>query len=158
MPFVGMRATPGPTREHAATLPVTIGERSEASPASAASRNVWKTGGRMAGPGNPDSFEFEKVSLDDARKATVQWILKLPPHVQPRHLQVKYPRIANRLASLWTEPTRCEPYFEDLLTDKRGGRKGFPLAVAQELASLRDYYFRLHHKGFVAWDHVEQGR
>jgi hypothetical protein len=145
----------------------------------------------MAGPGNPDSFEFEKVSLDDARKAlddsvkpasgvtrasadyaqrrtpqqaesmrtaTVQWILKLPPHVQPRHLQVKYPRIANRLASLWAEPARCEPYFEDLLTDKRGGRKGFPLAVAQELASLRDYYFRLHHKGFVAWDHVEQGR
>jgi hypothetical protein len=145
----------------------------------------------MGGPGSSDSFDFEKVSLDDARKvldesvkpavnvvrsssnyeqrrapqpaesmrtATIQWILKLPAHLQPRHLQVKYPRIANRLATLWAEPERCEPYFEDLLTDKRGGRKGFPLAVAQEIASLRDHYFRLHHKGLVAWDHVEMGR
>jgi hypothetical protein len=145
----------------------------------------------MPDPGNSDSFEFEKVSLDDARKvlddsvkpavtvvreknnyearrapqpaesmrtATIQWILKLPPHVQPRHVQVKYPRIANRLANLWPEVEQCEQYFEELLTDKRGGRKGFPLAVAQEIASLRDYYFRLHHKGIVAWDHVEMGR
>ena len=145
----------------------------------------------MSGTGKPESFEFEKVSLDDARKAlddsvkpvvnvtktatdwekrrspqtaeamrtaTIQWILKLPPHVQPRHLQVKYPRIANKLANLWAEPARCEPYLDELITDKRGGRKGFPLSVAQELASLRDYYFRLHHKGGIAWDHVEMGR
>jgi hypothetical protein len=142
----------------------------------------------MPGPGNPDSFEFEKVSMADARKAlddavrpaggvvraatnwdgkrkpvaaetlrtaTVQWILKLPPHVQPRHLQVKYPRIANRIAALWDDQTSCESFMDDLLTDKRGGRKGFPLNVAQELASLRDYHFRLHHKDKVAWDHVE---
>jgi hypothetical protein len=142
----------------------------------------------MAGSGKPDSFEFEKVSVADARKvledslkpaagvvrptatwegkrkptpaetlrtATIQWILKLPPHVQPRHLQVKYPRIANRMASLWDDQANCESFMDDLLTDKRGGRKGFPLGVAQEIASLRDYHFRLHHKDKVAWDHVE---
>ena len=142
----------------------------------------------MPGPGNPDSFEFEKVSMADARKAleesvkpaagtvrpaanwagkrkpataetlrtaTIQWILKLPPHVQPRHLQVKYPRIANRMAALWDDQTSCESFMDDLLTDKRGGRKGFPLEVAQEVASLRDFHFRLHHKDKVAWDHVE---
>ena len=92
------------------------------------------------------------------RTATIQWIIKLPTHVQPRYLQVKYPRIANQLASMWAEPARCEPYLDELMTDKRGGRKGFPIAVAQELASLRDFYFRLHHKGLVAWDHVEIGR
>ncbi len=148
----------------------------------------------MAGPTKPDSFEFEKVSLDDARQvlndavkpavyvkrasadgverrkgaasgvaetlrtATLQWILKLPPHVQPRHLQVRYPRIANRLAAEWDHIAVCETYFESLLTDKRGGRKGFPLAVAQEIAVLRDYYFRLHHKNLTPWDHVEAGR
>jgi hypothetical protein len=145
----------------------------------------------MPGPAKSESFEFEKVSLDDARKAlddsvklmsggkssavdwekrrkaqgaealstaTIQWLVKLPPHVQPRHLQVKYPRIANKLASLWSQPAQCEPYLDELITDKRGGRKGFPLGVAQELATLRDYYFRLHHKGAIAWDHVEQGR
>jgi len=152
----------------------------------------------MAGPKNPDTFEFEKVSIDDARQvlddavkpaygakraavdgverrkggapgatpgaaetlrtATLQWILKLPPHVQPRHLQVRYPRIANRLAAEWDHIAVCETYFESLLTDKRGGRKGFPLAVAQEIAGLRDYYFRLHHKNLTPWDHVEAGR
>ena len=142
----------------------------------------------MAVSGKPDSFEFEKVSVADARKAlddavkpaggtvrpatnweskrkpaaaetlrtaTIQWILKLPPHVQPRHLQVKYPRIANRMAALWDDQTSCEGFMDDLLTDKRGGRKGFPLEVAQEIASLRDFHFRLHHKDKVAWDHVE---
>ena len=141
----------------------------------------------MSGPGNRDAFEFEKVDLNDARKAledsvkpavtiekhkggwegkrktapaeslrtaTIQWILRLPPHIQPRHLQVKYPRVANRIAALWPEPTSCESYLDDLLTDKRGGRKGFPLNVAQEVASIRDYYFRLHHSG-TAWEHVE---
>ncbi|HEY3179963.1 MAG TPA: hypothetical protein VGL25_13885 [Casimicrobiaceae bacterium] len=142
----------------------------------------------MSDPGNPDTFEFEKVSLSDARKAlddavkpavtvtktaanheskrkaappeslrttTIQWILKLPPQIQPRHLQVKYPRVANRIAALWGDPTGCESYLDDLLTDKRGGRKGFPLNVAQEIASIRDYYFRLNHKGGAAWEHVE---
>lgn len=152
----------------------------------------------MAGPKNPDAFEFEKVSLNDARQvlddavkpaygvkraavdgaerrkgggpgaapshaetlrtATLQWILKLPPHVQPRHLQVRYPRIANRLAAEWDHIAVCETYLESLLTDKRGGRKGFPLAVAQEVAVLRDHYFRLHHKNLTPWDHVEAGR
>src|SRR4051812_4226142 len=112
----------------------------------------------MSEPGKPDTFEFEKVDLNDARKAleesvtpavtvsktttnweakrkaagaeslrtaTIQWILKLPPHVQPRHLQVKYPRVANRIAALWPEPTGCESLLDDLLTDKRGGRRGF---------------------------------
>jgi hypothetical protein len=145
----------------------------------------------MPGPSKPDSFEFEKVSLDDARKAlddtvkpvvdrtrpatdwgkqrrpagaetlrtaTLQWILKLPPHVQPRHLQLRYPRIANRIAATWDHVEPCETYLESLLSDKRGGRKGFPLSVAQELASLREYYFRLHHKKLTPWDHVESDR
>ena len=142
----------------------------------------------MSEPVKPDTFEFEKVSVTEARKAldeaviptagvkkpaanweskrksagaeslrtaTIQWILKLPPHIQPRHLQVKYPRVANRIATLWGDEGGCESYLDDLLTDKRGGRKGFPLNVATEIASLRDYHFRLHHKGMVAWDHVE---
>jgi len=145
----------------------------------------------MPGPSNPDSFEFEKVSVDDARKvlddavkpvverarpstdveqrrkgapaealktATLQWILKLPPRVQPRHLQLRYPRIANKIAAEWEHVLVCEGYLDSLLEDKRGGRKVFPLNVAQELASIRDHYFRLHHKSHTAWDHVESGR
>ena len=58
------------------------------------------------------------------------------------------------MAALWDDQASCESFMDDLLTDKRGGRKGFPLDVAQEIASLRDYHFRLHHKDKVAWDHV----
>src|SRR5262245_50066071 len=99
----------------------------------------------MPGPKNPDTFEFEKVSVEDARQvlddsvkpvykpatpkvdheskrksggpaealrtATLQWILKLPPHVQPRHLQVRYPRIANRMAADWDKVAVCEEYL-----------------------------------------------
>src|SRR3954471_7786252 len=89
----------------------------------------------------------KSAAAESLRTATIQWMLKLPPHIQPRHLQVKYPRVANRIAALWPEPTGCESLLDDLLTDKRGGRRGFPLNVAQEVASIRDYYVRLHHKG-----------
>jgi hypothetical protein len=147
----------------------------------------------MTAPKNPDTFEFEKVSLDDARQvldesvkpamersrasvnwterrklaaggaeplrtATLQWILKLPEHIQPRHLHLRYPRIANKLAAEWEHIAVCEGYLDSLITDKRGGRKGFPLAVAQEIAALREYFFRLHHKNLTPWDHVEAGR
>jgi hypothetical protein len=107
---------------------------------------VW-SGAKAPRPASPKRFARPRCSG-----------FPLPPHVQPRHLQVRYPRIANRLAAEWDHIAVCETYFESLLTDKRGGRKGFPLAVAQEIAVLRDYYFRLHHKNLTPWDHVEAGR
>jgi hypothetical protein len=134
------------------------------------------------------ALEFEKVSLDDARKAldettgvyakrktedweakrtatpseplsdaAAAWIAELPPSVQPRQLALRYARLANRLCEVWPTPARCEKLLDDLMMDRRGGRRGFPLAIANELAALRDHYFRLHHTG-SAWDYVEMGR
>ncbi|HEY3563614.1 MAG TPA: hypothetical protein VGL96_01290 [Casimicrobiaceae bacterium] len=134
------------------------------------------------------ALEFEKVSLDDARKAldettgvyakrkaedweakrtatpseplsdaAAAWIAELPPSVQPRQLALRYARLANRLCEVWPTPRRCEKLLDDLMIDRRGGRRGFPLAIANELAALRDHYFRLHHTG-SAWDYVEMGR
>ena len=71
---------------------------------------------------------------------------------------LRYARLANRLAKAWKEPQKCERLLDDLMMNRRGGRKGFPLQVANELASLRDYYFKLHHHGKSAWEHVEMGR
>jgi hypothetical protein len=31
-------------------------------------------------------------------------------------------------------------YFEDLLTDTRGNRRGFALGILMELTALKDYY------------------
>jgi hypothetical protein len=91
---------------------------------------------------------------DDARA----WIAELPEAVQPRQLAIRYARLANRLCKVWGERLACERLLDDLMMDRRGGRKGFPLQVANELATLRDYYFKLHHHGKSAWEHVEMGR
>ena len=142
-------------------------------------------------PGNPGSLEFEKVSLDDARKAleetgpaayaspkktenweqkrtqaepeplsdeAVAWLAELPESVRPKQLALRYARLANRLCKMWNEQAKCERFLDELMTDRRGGRKGFPLQVATELATLRDHFFKLHHGGKSAWEHVEMGR
>jgi hypothetical protein len=142
-------------------------------------------------PGDSGTFEFEKVTLNDARKALEEtgpagytakrkaenweekrhatgpealsdaataWLSELPESVKPRQLVLRYARLANRLCTIWKDPARCERLLDELMMDRRGGRQGFPLAVANELATLRDHYFRLHHKGSSAWEHVERGR
>jgi hypothetical protein len=46
-----------------------------------------------------------------------------------------------------------DPYFEELLTDTRQNRKGFPLNILMELSTFKDYYqakvFPTRHD---AWD------
>ncbi|MBK7473132.1 MAG: hypothetical protein KAX84_06310 [Burkholderiales bacterium] len=57
--------------------------------------------------------------------------------VRPREVPRLFPRIANRLCSLWSHPALCNQYLSSLLMDTRdGAREGFPVAVAGELAAL----------------------
>lgn len=93
--------------------------------------------------------------LGDAANA---WMSELPEAVRPRQLALRYARLVNRLCKVWDEPARCERLLDDLMIDRRGGRKGFPLVVANELATLRDHYDKLHPHGKSAWEHVEMGR
>lgn len=86
------------------------------------------------------------------------WLAELPESVRPRQLALRYGRLANRIAQLWNDSVKCERFLSDLMTDRRGGRKGFPLAIASELATLHDHYFRLHHHGKSPWEYVEVGR
>lgn len=69
-----------------------------------------------------------------------EWLAGLPEAVRPRQLAARYPRIANRISTLWRRPVQMDKYFEDLLIDQRGDRQGFPLAVASELNALKEYY------------------
>jgi hypothetical protein len=71
---------------------------------------------------------------------TVDWLLGLPPKVRPHSLAKKFARIANNLCYLWSDAIACRRYFNDLLTDHRGGRQGFPAPIAQELLTLRRYF------------------
>ena len=128
------------------------------------------------------SLEFEKVSVADARKAldgspkaeekakpttvvrrgpelnpvlldaTVAWMGELPYTVRPSELAQRFPRIADSIAELWPRADRCEQYLDSLMVDQRGDRKGFPMAVALEIASLRSYYAELHPRSPSTWD------
>ena len=134
------------------------------------------------------SLEFEKVSVDEARKAldgpaknedkakpaavvrrgpevnprlldaTVAWMNALPYTVRPTELAQHFPRIANGIAELWPRADRCEQYLDSLMVDQRGGRKGFSMAIALEIASLRSYYSELHPRTKSPWDSVERSK
>ena len=78
--------------------------------------------------------------LDDALPATIGWIANLPDEVRPLALLRQFPRIANVVARAWNDAAEIQAVLEDLLIDRRGGRRGFPLDVTEELLVLRDYY------------------
>jgi len=69
-----------------------------------------------------------------------KWLEKLPEEVRPRVLEEQFPRILNRISSLWKHPDECMEYLDELLVDTRGGRAGFPMSVATELVNIKDYY------------------
>lgn len=75
---------------------------------------------------------------------TFKWVAKLPRSVQPLALLRQYPRIANMMAGMWQDPQSCRAYLHDLLTDRRGTRKGFTPEIVQELVRLRVHYEHLH--------------
>ena len=127
-------------------------------------------------------IEFDKVSFTDARKAletqarddqargwrgkrspevteplmeyTTRWIEGLPPSLRPVALPRDFPRIANTLAVIWKRPARAEEYFQQLLLDHRGGRKGFPPDVAMELSHLATHHATLFPYRRSIWDDV----
>lgn len=80
---------------------------------------------------------IEVHQLDAAAR---EWLAQLPSILQPEQTAREYPRIVNQLAKLWPSKQPCNAYFEELLLDNRGSRKGFPSKVATELASLKSYY------------------
>ena len=68
------------------------------------------------------------------------WFESLPLRPRPEQLCARYPRVANRLALCWAERELTDRLFDDLLVDKRGGRKGFPPPVLAELRLLRELH------------------
>ena len=71
---------------------------------------------------------------------TLSWLVSLPEAVRPLRLARQFPRIVNHLSTEWKRPTVCEKIFDELTVDRRGNRKGFPLALVKEIANLKSYY------------------
>jgi hypothetical protein len=75
---------------------------------------------------------------------TRQWLQELPSPVRPRALALQYARIANLLCAAWDHPQECRRYLNELLIDRRGGRRGFPKPVAREIRLLSEYYCQIN--------------
>jgi len=61
----------------------------------------------------------------------------------------QYSRIVNRIGDLWGNCEYTRLYLQSLLLDRRGGRKGLPPNVRQEIEVLQQYYFE-HLSGLPA--------
>ena len=72
---------------------------------------------------------------------SLDWLASLPNDVRPMALVRQFPRIANLIALQWTNPVACRAYFDDLLIDHRGTRKGFPADVHRDILALRNFYY-----------------
>lgn len=72
-------------------------------------------------------------------RAAMAWLRSLPEDLQPVQLMRGYARIANLLCHRWDDPELALRYLKELLVDVRGGRHGFPGAVASELRALAEY-------------------
>ena len=85
--------------------------------------------------------------------AAAQWLRHLPQHVRPLKTEARFPHIVNALEARWRTPESCRGYFDQLLLDQRGSRRGFPRSVAAELAALKDYYDSVvHPTQQTVWD------
>lgn len=83
----------------------------------------------------------KQVPLNDLLNPTLRWAASLPQTIRPLALMNQFPRLANIVAASWKEPLSFRACLDDLLTDRRGGRKGLPSEVRDELDNLRRYYY-----------------
>lgn len=99
-----------------------------------------------AAPANVDTTDWSRVRK--ARPAehllplTEKWFDAFPTDKAPCALASQYPRICNLIAVQWHDHRGAPELFEDLLTDRRGGRAGFPPAVRRDLLAVQEYWFR----------------
>jgi len=110
--------------------------------------------GNTASPTDPGKLRHPLDKDDLELNASARaWLVSIEASERPMKLAAAFPRIVNRLAKLWKTPLQMDRYFEDLLTDHRGNRQGFPLGVLMELSALKDYYLtRVYPTRRDLWD------
>ena len=65
---------------------------------------------------------------------------RLPEKVRPNNLARDFPRLVDRLVLADGDVELAKAVLDKLMIDERGGRQGFPVAVATELFRLRAHY------------------
>jgi hypothetical protein len=91
------------------------------------------------------------------RNETLAHIFKNRPDLYPYELEKQFSRIVDQIAELWGKPQLIE-YFDKLMLDDRGNRKGFPREVMSDLWLLEKVhaalYPELSGRTLSTWDRV----
>ena len=66
----------------------------------------------------------------------MDWVIALPPALRPHSTCEQFPRVVNAIAASWNDLSFSLRVIDHMVNDYRGGRRGFPLAVQQELHAL----------------------
>ena len=68
--------------------------------------------------------------------ATIDWLVAFPVESRPKALCERFPHVANRLATHWSDAARSAQSLQALAGDPRWGSAGFPAQVQGELQRL----------------------
>ncbi len=67
---------------------------------------------------------------------SMKWLAELPEDLRPVVTMHRYARVINSVVDAWPDPDDRDEIFENLLNDRRRGRRGFPIDVERELSAL----------------------
>jgi hypothetical protein len=87
-------------------------------------------------PSKPQAMR-QAPAQQDLPTGTVRWALTLPAENRPLFLLTHYPKIANKLAEIWSDRGCVQSYFDELMLDHRGDRAGFPQEAFNDLMRLQ---------------------
>jgi hypothetical protein len=91
-------------------------------------------------PCDPETLTWTRTPARDRDRVLLSqthlWLRQIPSSLLPKHLCRLHPHIANRFAECWGDRERFEACIDDLLIDRRGGRKGFSGRVRNEIEQL----------------------
>jgi hypothetical protein len=67
---------------------------------------------------------------------SMKWLAELPQDLRPLVTMQRYARVINSIVDAWPNADDRDEVFENLLNDRRRGRRGFPIDVERELSAL----------------------
>jgi hypothetical protein len=67
---------------------------------------------------------------------SMKWLAELPEDLRPVITLQRYARVINSIVDAWPSAEARDEVFENLLNDRRKGRRGFPIDVERELSAL----------------------
>jgi hypothetical protein len=94
----------------------------------------------QAGAGGYEAQRRKPLPSDRALTgAALDWMVAMPAPLRPRVTSEQFPRVVNAVADSWHDLPFSLQVIDHMINDYRGGRRGFPPAVQEELRVLYEH-------------------